>query len=231
MGAWAAGSFGNDDALDFLDAATSVARVETAVTAVVSAPAGAVDAVAASEAVAACDLVASMMERHAADLPDEARPLAARFGAPSEDLARMAREACARVLADSELAALWDDSEDPDEWRDAMADLLRRLDPDAPYSPAPDDDSDDPDDPDASDGGYSCAFCNEPIADADLVYGEIPFDPAPGLAAAPTVSMTAYFHRACVEARVDVRLDASETPTGGSLPDDAIALIKAAFFS
>ena len=68
MGAWSAGSFGNDDALDYLDGLSSFDVVIETVAAL-SAKTVALETGDACVALAACDLLAAGLGRAPADLP------------------------------------------------------------------------------------------------------------------------------------------------------------------
>jgi len=50
-------------------------------------------------------------------------------GTPEEDRIRDARRAAERVLKDSELKELWDETADSSLWKEVVEELLRRLSP------------------------------------------------------------------------------------------------------
>ena len=76
-------------------------------------------------AIAAAEIVAAAKGRPSADLPDEAKEwLAENAIRADEGLVTLAKQALARVKADSEL---WDESESANEWDAAIDDLKARL--------------------------------------------------------------------------------------------------------
>ncbi|HEX8395596.1 MAG TPA: DUF4259 domain-containing protein [Longimicrobium sp.] len=127
MGAWGAGIFDNDDAVDWL-ADLSVSRDPNALDAALSAAAAEyVEAPDASVALAAAEVVAALNNRPAADLPGEIEEWIAGAGPlPSPELTGRAHAAVERVRTDSELKELWEET-DPTEWFSHLNDLLRRL--------------------------------------------------------------------------------------------------------
>jgi hypothetical protein len=80
----------------------------------------------ASRAIAATELVAAMLGASAVDLPREAVEWLANAPAPDPDLQASAIAALDRVVGNSELAELWEDSGD-DAWRAQQADLMERV--------------------------------------------------------------------------------------------------------
>lgn len=128
MGTWGAGAFDNDDASDWVYeleengiAAIDAALKEALGPAELEPPAD-VNAIAAGEVIAAA------LGRPAADLREDVAALVTAL-APSitPDYAERAKTAVERVVAGSELAELWGESDDEDEWRGMVQDLLRRL--------------------------------------------------------------------------------------------------------
>jgi hypothetical protein len=129
-GAWGAGSFENDDALDWVAKcikSMTTSPVASAFDAVlrgkyVEAPDG-------SAAVVAAEVVAGALGRPSTKMPAELRTWIQRQ--PREELSRLApvaRRALARVLDPtvSELHQLWTETS-PDRWRAEVADLQSRL--------------------------------------------------------------------------------------------------------
>jgi hypothetical protein len=139
MGAWGAGSFENDDALDFLadfEDRPSVARIEAALDAATSLDAD--DYLESHEccvALAAAELVAAA--KRAPPEGQEFEPATAAFleqEMNATELARLAAQALAavdRIANDSELKELWDDPDVEEQaraqWEIAVADLRTRL--------------------------------------------------------------------------------------------------------
>jgi len=129
-GAWSDDSFGNDDALDWATEcahAISIAPVLVAIetsnrSKYIEAPEG-------SMAVAAAEVVAAALGRPNPKLPPELRGWVKRNPSPQLiALAPSARVALKRILDPkiSELAQLWSEGE-PNQWPQAMAELLARL--------------------------------------------------------------------------------------------------------
>jgi hypothetical protein len=132
MGAWGTGAFDNDAALDWVWELEDggITAIESALD----------DAVRSSdlyaptdvEAIAAAEVVAAAIGRPLPGLSDEIAALV-RHVAPSvtpEHTAR-ARTAVERVLNASELAELWAETDDADEWRGLVEDLIKRLTPES----------------------------------------------------------------------------------------------------
>lgn len=131
MGAWDAGPFDNDDAMDWVAEleAEGMPAAGGAIQAVLD---HAVDeyleAPVASQALAAAEVVAALRGQPAPELPEDVQGwLAEHPGDPGDELVAAARAAVARVLRQSELAELWEESEEAGTWRAATEDLRRRL--------------------------------------------------------------------------------------------------------
>lgn len=137
MGAWGAGSFENDDALDWLfDLKTRGApHVAEAITSITSlADTGYIEAPDATIALAAAEVIAAVRTGDEGRLPDDAREAltALRGGGRIEALSdplltSKAHAAVSRILARSELQELWDETDDAEAWRGAVSGLLGRL--------------------------------------------------------------------------------------------------------
>ncbi len=136
MGAWGAGSFENDTALDFLlefEASPGWSVVSERIARVNAVGLDYLEAPEAAEAVAAAELIAAGLGRPSRDMPPDTAALIAAMVAPPEGLASSARRAIVHVMDHSELAQLWSQDEargigqtSPD-WLEAMEDLLTRL--------------------------------------------------------------------------------------------------------
>jgi hypothetical protein len=130
MGAWAADSFSNDDALDWLFAFTEAPTVEMlrdtldTIIAEDEYP----DAPDCSEAIVAAEIIASLNGRPSAKMPDDLKDwLATDHGLDAKGLGALARKALARIIAGSELQELWDESDGKAAWHAEMKDLVARL--------------------------------------------------------------------------------------------------------
>ena len=132
MGAWGSGSFENDDAMDWtsdLSASLDWSAVRDALDDVLGyGPDDYLGAPEAAVALAAAEVVAAALGAPAGDLPEEVTTWVAthRRNAMPEH-AQDALRAVERVMADSELLELWDESDEASEWQANVADLRRRL--------------------------------------------------------------------------------------------------------
>lgn len=135
MGAWGAGNFENDTALDWvweLEAADDLGPVEAALADVlVAADEGDLDADVGSIGLAAAEVVAALGGRPLDGLPEEvAAWVQAHPFEPVADLVRDGLAAVARIRDDeaSELRELWAEEEELlAEWHVVVDDLVARL--------------------------------------------------------------------------------------------------------
>ena len=133
MGAWGVLAFDNDEACDWafgLKDVDDLSMVEDAFSDVETSAAGYLDAGAAANALAACELLARLEGRpgytNAYTQPVDLW-VAAHPNQPTERLTGRALAVIDRILgADSELRQLWDESGD-EGWQAAMADLRSRV--------------------------------------------------------------------------------------------------------
>ncbi len=168
MGAWGAGSFENDTALDWAAGVRSVDDVrkpfERLKAESDAAPELELDADLACELIAAAECVATMMGRRVPDVPDEVA--AALAGGQVDDLLfHQARNAVLHVLRHSELAELWEETAgegEDNEWHGEITALVARLDPEIEFVPWEKEDA-----ISFGGGGTACAFCNQPMTYAD----------------------------------------------------------------
>lgn len=128
MGAWGTAAFDNDDASDW------VYDLEKRGTAVIDA--ALTDALGASDletptdvnVIAAGEVIAAALGRPVEGLREDILELAIFVGPDiTPDHAVRARAAAERVLAGSELAELWGESDEGADWRRSIDDLVRRL--------------------------------------------------------------------------------------------------------
>ena len=128
MGAWGTAAFDNDDASDWVyelekDGITSVeAALKEAL------GPGELETPTDVNAIAAGEVIAAALGRPATDLREDVLGLANGLAESitPEHVSR-ARSAAERVLAGSEIAELWAETDDEDEWRGLVQDLIRRL--------------------------------------------------------------------------------------------------------
>ena len=79
-------------------------------------------------ALAAAEVVAALLGKPSASLPDDAKECIGKLNLkPSEKLVAAARKAVKRVKTDSELKELWDESDDAVQWQTTVEDLAARL--------------------------------------------------------------------------------------------------------
>ena len=129
MGAWGTGNFENDQAADFvaeLVAAKDTDPIKTAVEQILFATEESLDADLASRGLAAAEVVAAL-RRHPGDVPDEVSEWVSGRIAASVELRMMAHSVVIKVLNDSELRELWEETDDFDRWREVVRNLLKRL--------------------------------------------------------------------------------------------------------
>lgn len=135
MGAWGTGAFDNDDAGDWvweLEDDDDASILVTALREVADADHGTyLEAPECSIAIAAAEVVASARGRRSPALPTEAVVwLDTHAHLVDADLVGLATVAVARIVAESELRDLWEESADspgPESWHESVAGLLARL--------------------------------------------------------------------------------------------------------
>jgi hypothetical protein len=130
MATWGYRNFDNDAAADFaedfkdnpneavlLEALAAVAEEEEHI-----------DADAASEALAAAEIIAAVMGKPAQDLPVDLIPVIVKMNTDeSEELLELARGAVKAIIKESELQEHWSASDSADDWQHLQRDLLERL--------------------------------------------------------------------------------------------------------
>ena len=128
MGAWGTAAFDNDDASDWVYELEKdgLAAVESALTAA-HGP-GELEMPTDVNAIAAGEVVAAAVGRPVADPREDILELAIGLASSvTPDHVARARSAVERVLAGSEVAELWGETDNEDEWRGLVQDLIRRL--------------------------------------------------------------------------------------------------------
>jgi hypothetical protein len=129
MGAWSHGSFDNDDALDWvgeLQDADGIEPISDAFEAVLGVD-DYLEAPEASMGLAAAEVVAALLGKPAAKLPNEVVAWVVGKKPPKPTLVKKAQRVVKRILKDSELKELWAESEDSDKWQQEVQSLLNRL--------------------------------------------------------------------------------------------------------
>ena len=131
MGAWGAGNFENDDALDWiaeLEESSGMAAIEAALRVVVEWGAEYLDAPEACRALAAAEVVAALQGHPPPDLPDGAAAWVSQHAAvDGSTLAALALTAIARTRANSELAELWEETDEAAAWGAVVDGLVSRI--------------------------------------------------------------------------------------------------------
>jgi len=127
MGAWGAGNFENDDALDWLAVlqAEGLQAAGGAIQDVLTLADDYLEAPTCCAALAAAEVIAALRGRPASRLPDELVEWLGRVsGDPGEQVATNARNAVDAIRRSSELRELWEDDE---EWKQEVDELYARL--------------------------------------------------------------------------------------------------------
>jgi len=131
MGAWGIGGFDNDMALDFANALIETSDLELIDSALsAERTSDFLDADKASEAIAACEVVAAALGHAGPDLPDSVREwLTSHSRLKFRDLRAKALAALDQVLSDeSELNQLWKkNDEEHSAWRQGVEALRNRI--------------------------------------------------------------------------------------------------------
>jgi len=128
MGAWEAGAFENDTAMDWV-ADLERGGADAVRSALAATAYGYIEASEGEEAVAAAEVIASALGQGGPELPDDvARWIRAHGRQFSAEDVALARGAMRRIVSeDSELRELWVDDAEDEDWPRAMEDLQRRL--------------------------------------------------------------------------------------------------------
>ena len=130
MGAWDAGSFDNDDAMDWvLEFVSKPGRdqIESTFRNILDNGDAYLEALDCSIAIAAAEVVAALKNAPNPNLPEELKQvLDAKNISVDSGLINLAVRAIEQIKTDSELQELWEE-QDPSEWISAVDDLEKRL--------------------------------------------------------------------------------------------------------
>jgi len=132
MGAWGSDSLENDDAsdwlADFCDAPDKELILNT-LSAVAEMDVGEyLEAPECSVGIAAAEVVATLRNAPNPSLPDETKNCLSNLEIKADpSMVTLALKAIERIKTNSELKELWDESEIPDEWYQAVGSLEARL--------------------------------------------------------------------------------------------------------
>lgn len=131
MGAWGAGSFENDEAMDWvseLEDARGLKLLKKTLRDVLDAGDGYLEADVAARGVAAAEVVAGLNDAPGDDLPEEVENwIEERREKTEADLSPLALEVLARVREKCELLDLWKESPQAESWTAAVKNLEVRL--------------------------------------------------------------------------------------------------------
>ena len=138
MGAWGWGSFENDEALDWvieLEQSEDLSVITRTLEAILDSDDDYLDATDCSMALAAAETVAALAGRPEPSLPEEvARWVTDRQREPPQEhplvdgsIRAKARRAIEAILSDSELKELWEETDELEQWKATVTDLLVRL--------------------------------------------------------------------------------------------------------
>jgi hypothetical protein len=128
MGAWGTAAFDNDDASDWVYELEKggIAAVESALKEALGP--GELEMPTDVNAIAAGEVIAAALGRPVAGLREDILELAIGLASSvTPEHATRARTAVERVLTGSEVAELWGETDDDDEWRGLVQDLVQRL--------------------------------------------------------------------------------------------------------
>jgi len=128
MGAWGTAAFDNDDASDWVYdlEKRGIAAIESALTDAEGS--GPLEMPTDVNAIAAGEVIAAALGRSATGLREDILSLTRVLrDHVTSDHAERARIAAERILADSEVADLWAETDENEEWRATVDDLISRL--------------------------------------------------------------------------------------------------------
>jgi Domain of unknown function (DUF4259) len=188
MGAWGAGGFENDTALDFV---ATVESVDDLVAAFASQPGEKIDVDTASKIIAAAECVAAMLGRPVDDIPEDLAARLIGFGKPEAALLEATRNHVSMVLSHSELTELWAEADNPAAFNLAMTGLIDRLNPDIKPKARKDRKKK------PKFNASPCAFCNRPMGEE---FGM--FDVSIDLGDGEPVRLGNWAHLSCLNARL-----------------------------
>ncbi len=198
MGAWGAGNFENDDALDLIGELKPQGCAEQLealfCAAVESGMQGAeIDAFDASRVLAGAELVAASRGHASEDFPEDAAPLAQALQKPSGALLEQCASAVSYVLLSSEMVELWAESDDPAEWNEVVTALIARLDAPVRAKKTPAKQQDEATE-------CVCSFCGEQLAANQIVHIDMrrPWTPT-------GMSRGIFAHETCLNAKLHPR--------------------------
>lgn len=130
MGAWGVQVFENDDALDWVDRLHNARDHSLLARTFASVPGDTTQSLRVRNAccaLAAAEVVAALLSEGASPLPEVVAEWVQAHRAITPELVEEARRSVRRILANSELGGLWEESGRHEEWKSAVQGLLTRL--------------------------------------------------------------------------------------------------------
>ena len=130
MGAWDIGFFDNDEALDWvyeLEKVDDFSILEEAFETVIDQKGDTPDASDCTIGLCAAEVVASLLDNPASDVPDEVLEWIEDKPEPSSELIKIAVRAIKVILDDSELKELWLETDEYQDWVDNVKTLIENL--------------------------------------------------------------------------------------------------------
>lgn len=131
MGAWGINNFDNDDALDWFDYfcdKPSKELLQDAFASVLEVGDDYLEATEAANALVAAEVVASLKDSPASNLPEHIEEGLNNLNVKINDVLILnAIKSAERVKSDSELKELWEETDNFQEWNSIVDDLINRL--------------------------------------------------------------------------------------------------------
>lgn len=191
MGAWGAGSFENDTAMDFAGEISSAEDLLKPLC--IENPEMYIDADLASEIIVVGECVAAMRGHPSDDIPDDLLKTVQTFGKPSRSLYLHTRDHLSAVLERGELLELWSE-DDPSEFIEANHELIGRLNKRASYAPAAPKPKKKPFYEQNWFKEAPCCFCGQPLESEEFASVDTKINEGMG----SEIGMTAWSHLACL---------------------------------
>jgi len=130
MGTWGLGSFDNDDALDWLielERSEGLSAITRALNTTTDGPMDYLETPDCCIALAAAEIVAALAGYPGPALPEEATQWLRVHQSLDADIVNKARRAVNTILHSSELDELWRESDEFEQWKAVVINLLDRL--------------------------------------------------------------------------------------------------------
>lgn len=210
MGAWGAGSFENDDAMDF--AAEIESAEDLAKALVLRGPEDPIEAPDACRIIVVAECVAAMRGHWHKDFPADLAAKVATFGLPSQSLFLHASDQLMAATSHGELVELWIEA-GPREFNRAAHDLIERL----RRPPATGAKAKKPRKKKPVFNRSPCHFCGEEMGEEQFSQFTIHLDHGDGL---PPYGRGGFAHHACLNAALHPRFRVTIVPDDPDLSID-----------